>query len=685
MRPESTWDMSDGDFDSDFAEKFKDLDEQVTSKRLRQKEKYNLSPKERKAIKTLRSNTAIVIKPADKGATIVIMDKDKYIAEGERQLSNEQHYRKITKPVHPEKEEDYINILHNIKEKKLLNKRLVECLEPPPEPRERKFYLLPKIHKEQAKWSATNLMPPGRPIVSDCSSDTYNISKYIDYYLGPLATLHPSYIKDTSDFLQKLSQTKVKPDSFLITLDVDSLYTNINNQAGLRATQDSFTMNPDDRRPDEELMKLLTNCLENNDFVFNKQWYLQVGGTAMGKKFAPNYANIFMANWEKEALAKCTKQPQVYFRYLDDIFLIWPHSLDDFQDFFNTLNSHEPTIKLKQTISDTSINFLDVTVYKGGQFQRTKQLDTKVFFKPTDTHELLHRDSYHPKHTFRSIIKSQLIRYYRICTHEDDFQQACSILFSTLRFRGYSHSFLRKIKRDTLFTLNTQGGTSSCGQTRCTVCAHILETNTILDSNRLPIALQHKLDCNSTFVVYMIQCENCNIRYVGKTSRKLKERIHQHRSDINNYVDTPVANHFTQICPNREFLRVIALDQIDEITCGFKLWPEFRTRPLTRMQDLMERTSMGIENDYLLLLREDYWIKRLRVLSPHGLNLRTEMGPPIPFTIKYSDYAPTLAKHIKGILEDLKSIKGYYRKYKIIAAFKRNKNLRDLLVSANLQ
>jgi hypothetical protein len=70
--------------------------------------------------------------------------------------------------------------------------------------------------------------------------------------------------------------------------------------------------------------------LKNNDFMFNEEWYLQVGGTAMGKKFAPNYANIFMAKWELEALNKCPKKPQCYFRYLDDIFIIWPHTREEF-------------------------------------------------------------------------------------------------------------------------------------------------------------------------------------------------------------------------------------------------------------------------------------------------------------------------------------------------------------------
>ena len=49
--------------------------------------------------------------------------------------------------------------------------------------------------------------------------------------------------------------------------------------------------------------------MSSPDFIFDNEWYLQVGGTAMGKIFAPNYANIFMAQWEKKALEKCLKNP----------------------------------------------------------------------------------------------------------------------------------------------------------------------------------------------------------------------------------------------------------------------------------------------------------------------------------------------------------------------------------------
>ncbi|MEQ2176138.1 hypothetical protein GOODEAATRI_025001, partial [Goodea atripinnis] len=42
----------------------------------------------------------------------------------------------------------------------------------------------------------------------------------------------------------------------------------------------------------------------------------QVKGTAMGKRFDPSYANIFMAAWELEALKTCHKKPMCFSKLL---------------------------------------------------------------------------------------------------------------------------------------------------------------------------------------------------------------------------------------------------------------------------------------------------------------------------------------------------------------------------------
>lgn len=84
-----------------------------------------------------------------------------------------------------------------------------------------------------------------------------------------------------------------------------------------------------------------------------------------------------------------------------------------------------------------------------------KKVSTKVYFKPTDSHALLHRSSYHPKHTFKGIIKSQIIRFYRISSKDSDLQESISTLFRSLGNRGYSRRFLRAIKSSTLAGLNS--------------------------------------------------------------------------------------------------------------------------------------------------------------------------------------------------------------------------------------
>ena len=63
------------------------------------KPRYNLKLKERKAIKSLKDNPNIVIKPADKGGAIVIMNKEDYVKECLRQLSDKKHYKKLTAEV----------------------------------------------------------------------------------------------------------------------------------------------------------------------------------------------------------------------------------------------------------------------------------------------------------------------------------------------------------------------------------------------------------------------------------------------------------------------------------------------------------------------------------------------------------------------------------------------------------
>ena len=676
FRKKSNWIPPDKLFPPALSEKLQEMENEIKSLRI-SKENPNLKKSELRALKKLKNDYNIVIKPADKGSATVLMNKSDYVFEANRQLSNCSHYKKLAYPIYPKTAKKINSILQRLLKEKLITQTEYEYLRPPHSPRERRLYLLPKIHKNKEKWTIPERIPPGRPIVSDCDSESYHVSEYIDSFLAPLATKHPAYVKDTQHLLDMINDIKIPNDSFLATIDVDSLYTNIDNEAGINAVNKAFTKNPDPigtlkccKRPNQAILDLLQLCLENNDFTFNGDWYVQTHGTAMGKKFAPNYANIFMAEWESEALKKCEKQPLLYLRYLDDILIVWIHTEEEFWKFVDTLNSHHSSINLKATLDKNQVNFLDVTLFKGKQFQKTNTLDSKVYFKPTDTHDLIHKLSFHPKHTFSGVLKSQLLRFHRICSDTQYFSEACDTLIDSLKLRNYSKRFLRFIKNRTIQEIfDNQPQTKlpdahigPCGGKRCKTCRFIPSTNYI-EKNGVKIHVKSNLNCNSSNIIYVIHCSNCQKRYVGETGQTLRDRFNAHKQDIKRGISTSVSLHY------------------DGVFCKFdshcKLYPiEFVPLADSETQNKTNR-----------LERENYWIKKLESFPPFGLNsgYDPDKDCPIPFIVTYSSAAAIAAQSIKKIYHEIQEKFPNSLKKPCITAYKRNRNLKDHICSSQIR
>ena len=250
---------------------------------------------------------------------------------------------------------------------------------------------------------------PGRPIVSGIGTLTEYISAYVDYHLQPLLSLIPSFIQDSTHFLNKL--TNLPPlvnDTILVTLDVSALYTNIPHREGILACSKIMALNGITQHV--EISQLIKFILAHNNFMFNDRHYLQIKGTAMGTRMAPSYANIFMHFLEQDILAKSPSKPSFYVRYIDDIFMLWEHGKQELDRFFSFVNNFHDSIKFTIECSTESIPFLDVLVRINHG-----NLETSVYSKPTDRHAYLHFNSFHPRHIKESIVYSQLLRYRCIC------------------------------------------------------------------------------------------------------------------------------------------------------------------------------------------------------------------------------------------------------------------------------
>lgn len=410
----------------------------------------NLTNSEKLSLDKIRMDNSIVIKPADKGGATVIMNKSSYLNEAYRQLNNENYYKKLDAPLFHDNVDKINNILKTMVSDGIINSKQFKFLQASKDDKCRIFYLLPKIHKPRDRWPQTD-MPEGRPIVSDCGSESYRVSQFIDSHVRPISIKHSAYIKDTYDFISKIRGRTVPRNAFLVTGDVTALYTNMNIERTLLVTKQALAKHcPLQAKCNQHLLDLLEITLKNNDFEFNGDYFLQICGTAMGKSYAPGLADLYMQELDDKACHDFHPELlEFYFRFLDDVFFTWYGSMAEIKEFECFLNTLIPGIKITFNVSSESIHFLDTTIYKSYD-DTTGQctLLTKVYFKETDTHQLVHKSSFHPKHTFRGVLKSQLLRFKRISSSVSDYDSACKILFDSLSKRNYSKSLLRKMKRD---------------------------------------------------------------------------------------------------------------------------------------------------------------------------------------------------------------------------------------------
>uniref|UniRef100_A0A8C5MZ48 Reverse transcriptase domain-containing protein n=1 Tax=Leptobrachium leishanense TaxID=445787 RepID=A0A8C5MZ48_9ANUR len=300
----------------------------------------NMSKKEREALKILKEDKNTIIKPADKGGGIVLMTKTKYIEECVRQLSDNNTYKIMKKDPTSDMKITLMALLNEGRINNILNKKEYEYLSIN-HPKIPTFYILPKLHKNREN-------PPGRPIISGIGSISSRLSEYIDIFLQPVVKNTRSYLKDTKDILNILIQHQWQDDFWLVTGDVASLYTIIQHFKGLQATSKFLEM--DGKIPLEQRDFLIASIkwiLHNNYFWFNQDFYIQVAGTAMGTRFAPSYANLFMAFWEETFLDDFLGAGLVtYRRYIDDVIFIWKGDEASLQVFLAFLNRNDFNIHL---------------------------------------------------------------------------------------------------------------------------------------------------------------------------------------------------------------------------------------------------------------------------------------------------------------------------------------------------
>ena len=416
------------------------------------------------------------------------------------------------------------------------------------------------------------------------------LAKHLDKILKPLVSEDNIIIKDTFDFVNRVSKLPINNDQYMVSFDVESLFTNIPTLETIdiiisRAFKNNRKFHGLTK---ESLKKLLIICTQKSHFQFNGKYYDQIDGVAMGSPLGPLFANIFMDEFEKKHMAKLRELGvKTWMRYVDDVFATLCNNANS-SEILQFLNQQHKNIKFTiEQEKSNKIAFLDTSVTRN-----SSNFTTSIYHKPTFTGVYLNWTSLTSRKYKLSLIYCLCDRIWKICQIPEERDIELKKLKVTLAKNEYPEKIIdqeiskfiknRTANQPELETQRHQQQQQAEKQQQEPQQAQEKEKRYIVlpysnqkvdefanrltklvsntfDKVELKVAFKAPNEIGKMFpfkdnikdkrmqsgVVYHIKCETCNKSYIGITERILLLRIKEHNAPNkpNNTQETAVQMH----------------------------------------------------------------------------------------------------------------------------------------------
>ena len=150
-------------------------------------------------------------------------------------------------------------------------------------------------------------------------------------------------------------------------------------------------------------------------------------------------------------------------------------------------------------------------------------------------------------------------------------------------------------------------GCAPCKKNRCINCKHVKDTKSFRSiTTNCNFKIFHDVNCKSDWVIYLMECKNCNLQYVGKSKTPFNIRLNNHRSHVKKkHLSCMVTKHYT-----------------NGSTCNFNQHADFTIIERMRFADDKNTTMEEEKKLSTLQRRETFWQSKLQTFLPNGLNKR---------------------------------------------------------------
>ena len=264
----------------------------------------------------------------------------------------------------------------------------------------------------------------------------------------------------------------------------------------------------------------------------------------MGSPLGPLLANGFMSSIE-EYLEREGKLPSFYRRYVDDTLTIMPN-IATASNFLYTLNRAHSSVKFTmETECNGMLPFLGIQL-----LNRSPQIETKVYVKPTNLSLLLHYQSHVDNRYKKGLLRTMLDRAHRLSSSWSHFHDECDRLktvFSRLKYPRHLvnstiRSFVDSKVCDQQQPLSPPKETDDMVrvilQFKEQISADIVRRELKdVHTTIQPVFMSRKIEqelnvketkprlVNQQCVVYSFQCDLCDAGYVGYTCKRTQTTI----------------------------------------------------------------------------------------------------------------------------------------------------------------
>jgi len=329
----------------------------------------------------LRENNATIFK-ADKGNTLVIWYTDEQIAKTNEFIRNN-HFSPIPNdPTNTFQNEirKIVNLCkHTIRKE---DKWKYICLNPTAHT----LRGLPKIHRNNTLI---------RPIINWQNAPAHKLAQLLSRLIEMHTPLPYTFnVNNSVHLMEDLESIPISHSTKFAPLDIANMYSNVPTKEVINILELLGTHPNVDPAIINELITITNTIMKQNYFTFLNNWYTQNDGLAMGAPTSPILSEIYLQYMEHSHLYTILTENKIlgYFRYVDDILIMYNEEDTDIERILNQFNNAMPTMQFSiEKETNNTISFLDITIHKNHD-----SLSFSVYRKPTTTDTIIPKESCHP-------------------------------------------------------------------------------------------------------------------------------------------------------------------------------------------------------------------------------------------------------------------------------------------------